>query len=133
MLTIITPCCRQTNLQKLYESIQFDKIDKWFIVYDTTNDRKYSKVYESHPKIVELECNDPGISGNAQRNYGMTFVKDGWIYFLDDDNIIHENFWNLINSMDSKFIYTFNQVRYKIDNTNDYFIMSGKNIKLKNI
>ena len=35
-ITIITPCNRIHNLPMLYESIKFDKINKWIIVYDTT-------------------------------------------------------------------------------------------------
>ena len=37
-ITIITPCSRIHNLPMLHESIKFDKINKWIIVYDTTVD-----------------------------------------------------------------------------------------------
>ncbi len=37
-ITIITPCSGIQNLSMLYESIKFDKIQKWIIVYDTTID-----------------------------------------------------------------------------------------------
>ena len=77
MLSIITPCCRQSNLSKLYDSIDFDKIDIWIIVYDTTS-KTYNKLYEEHPKIIEIECSG-GISGNPQRNYAMTLVDDGFM------------------------------------------------------
>ena len=40
-ITIITPCIRIQNLPMLYESIKFDKIHKWIIVYDTTIDSYY--------------------------------------------------------------------------------------------
>ena len=123
MLTIITPCSRQNNIQNLYDSIKFDKINKWIIVYDTSKNRSYKKLYKGNPKIIEVGCDDIGISGNSQRNYGMTLVNDGYIYFLDDDNIIHPNFWSIIDSLDNDFFYTFNQLRQ--DNT---FI--GNNIKV---
>jgi len=112
MLYIITPCYRQCNIPKIYNSINFDKIHKWIIVYDTSNDRKYEKLYENDEKIIEVECNDEGIYGNPQRNYGMIFADNGFIYFLDDDNIIHPNFWRIIDLLDddSKF-YTFDQLR----------------------
>ena len=89
MLTIITPCSRPDNLGMLSKSIKFDKIDKWIIVYDTTKDRTYKKSFEGNSKIIEVECNDAGDYGNQQRNYGMSLVDDGFIYFLDDDNIVH--------------------------------------------
>jgi hypothetical protein len=78
MFTIITPCCRQKNLETIYQSIRFDLVDKWYIVYDTSKNRSYSKLF-SHAQIVELECSDEGINGNAQRNYGMSMVEEGFI------------------------------------------------------
>jgi hypothetical protein len=114
MLTIITPCCIQLNIQKVFNSIQFDKIEKWIIVYDTSKGRKYNKLYENHPKIIEVECN-AGISGNPQRNYGMTLVDDGFIYFLDDDNIVHPDFWSILDSLDPQYFYSFDQHRKRLD------------------
>ena len=113
MLTIITPCSRPDNLGMLSKSIKFDKIDKWIIVYDTTKDRTYKKSFEGNSKIIEVECNDAGDFGNQQRNYGMSLVDDGFIYFLDDDNIVHPSFWILLDKhMDDEiFFYTFNQSR----------------------
>jgi len=128
-VTIVTPCCRQKSIPIIYNSIQFDKIHKWIIVYDTTKDRKYDKLYEGNPKILEVECNDVGISGNSQRNFGMNLVKDGFIYFLDDDNIIHPNFWYIISSLKSDFFYTFNQIRNKEKGT----ILYGNNIQINRI
>lgn len=125
MLTIITPCCRQANIPKLFDSINFSKIDKWIIVYDTTKNRKYTKVYD-HPKIIEAECDHPGISGNPQRNFGMTFANDGFIYFLDDDNIIHPNFWNILDTLNPEKFYTFDQLR----NIKTGEILKGNNIQV---
>ena len=108
-ISFITPCFRAENLQKIYATINFDRITKWYIVYDTTKDRKYTKQFEGNPKISEYECSDYGISGNAQRNYGMNLVIEGFVYFLDDDNIIHPDFWKL--QVHSDYFYTFNQRR----------------------
>jgi hypothetical protein len=112
MLNIITPCSRQHNIEILYDSIDFDKITKWFIVYDTSNGRTYTKMYEGHPKIIETECSG-GISGNPQRNFALDLVEDGFVYFLDDDNIIHPNFWSIADSLNEKYFYTFDQLRDK--------------------
>jgi hypothetical protein len=110
MLNIITPCSRQYNIEILHDSIDFDKITKWFIVYDTSNGKTYTKMYEGHPKIIETECSG-GISGNPQRNFALDLVEDGFVYFLDDDNIIHSNFWSIAVSLDEKYFYTFDQLR----------------------
>ena len=128
MLTIITPSCRQANIPKLYDSIDLDKIDKWIIVYDTSKNRKYTKLYDN-PKILEVECDRIGKVGHPQRNFGMNLVDDGFIYFLDDDNIIHPNFWNIIDSLIPGKFYTFDQLR----NIKKQQILKGNNIKIDNI
>jgi len=112
MLTIITPSCRQNYLEKLFNSIQFDKIDKWIIVYDTSKNRTYNKIF-NNPKIIETFCDVVGQAGHPQRNFGVNLVQNGHIYFLDDDNIIHPNFWNIIDSFEEEYFYTFNQIRNK--------------------
>ena len=108
-LTIITPCCRPVNLPKLYESINFDSVDKWIIVYDTSKDRKYTRIFTEHPKIIETECDDVGSAGHPQRNFGLNFVTGGFVYFLDDDNIIHPDFWKVLPNLNERYIYTWNQ------------------------
>ena len=105
MFTIITPCSRKENLHTLYNSIQFEYIHNWIIVYDSSIE--FDKTFD-HPKILEYFHHSDGISGNAQRNYGLTKVKsEGFIYFLDDDNVIHPDFWN--TTFEPEKIYTFNQ------------------------
>ena len=54
-ITIITPCSRIQNLPMLYDSIKFDKIHKWIIVYDTTIDSYYHS-FLSHKQILEVDC-----------------------------------------------------------------------------
>jgi hypothetical protein len=62
---------------------------------------------------MEVECNIKPISGKGQpqRNYGMSLVDDGYIYFLDDDNIIHPQFWSIVDLLDNEKFFTFNQIR----------------------
>jgi glycosyltransferase involved in cell wall biosynthesis len=109
MLTIVTPCSRQDNLQTIRASIRFDKITEWIIVYDTTKGRTYPRLFRDDPQIRELDTDNYGISGNAQRNHGASQVKDGLIYFLDDDNIVHPHFWDLVDTFDPAYFYTFDQ------------------------
>ena len=97
-ITIITPCSRIHNLPMLYESIKFDKIHKWIIVYDTTVN-SYCHSFIHSEQIIEVDCKSSlnGVVGNTQRNYALSLVEDdNYIYFLDDDNIIHPDFWKII-------------------------------------
>jgi hypothetical protein len=112
-LTIITPCTRIHNLPALYESIEFDKINKWIIVYDTTVNTCHHSFIHSE-QIIEAYCKSSlnGVVGNTQRNYGLSLVEDdNYIYFLDDDNIIHPNFWKIAEELETDTIHTFNQYR----------------------
>ena len=108
-INIITPCCRQDNLDIIIKSINFKLIDKWYIIYDTSKNRSYTKKYENNPQIEEHFCSDVGSAGHPQRNFGLNLVNDGFVYFLDDDNIIHPEFWNIVPTLDINYFYTFDQ------------------------
>jgi glycosyltransferase involved in cell wall biosynthesis len=110
MISIITPCCRPENLSLLSLSIDFSQVDRWYVIYDTREGRKYTKQFDQNPKIIELECSE-GISGNPQRNLALKLVRDGFVYFLDDDNMIHPEFWNIVKTLDPERFYTFDQLR----------------------
>ncbi len=125
-LNIITPCCRQDNLHKLKDSINFDLINKWYIIYDTSKNRMYNKIFTDNNKIEEHEYSDEkSVAGHAQRNYGLGLIDDGLIYFLDDDNIIHHNFWDIIKNCTNDYFYTFDQLQ-----TYNGKLLLGNNIKV---
>jgi len=128
-LSIITPCSRPANLKRIAESIQFDKIDRWYIVYDTSpllkkgesssplslatkentsQHRTYEKQFLDNPKVSELEC-PVKCWGNPQRNLALSLITDGLVYYLDDDNIVHDAFWSELDSFDLDHLYTFDQ------------------------
>jgi hypothetical protein len=46
--------------------------------------------------------------GNSQRDYALDKIESGWIYFLDDDNIMHQGFWDMFSSVSLPYFYTFN-------------------------
>lgn len=117
-LTIITPCSRPKNLQILYESINFSFINKWLIIYDSK--KGHIPNHFKHPKIVECNEGRTGISGNTQRNRGIENTNNGFIYFLDDDNIIHPNFWNILP-------------QFSVDNINLFQIESHPDYKYLNL
>jgi hypothetical protein len=108
-LHIVTPCSRPQNLEKIKNSINFDLIDSWHIIYDTRN-QLFVKRF-NHPKIIESECKKDGVVGHPIRNMALDTIKDGLIYYLDDDNIVHYNFWNICSNFSCNNIYLFDQQR----------------------
>jgi hypothetical protein len=132
-LTIITPSYRTQNLQKIKESMNFNYINEWIIVYDETKIEPGFKMFD-HPKIKEYTFTGPGISGNPQRNFALHKLsynsdsinpsyysvsekpsyysvseKPSYLYFLDDDNIVHPDLFRFMNIIDSGKMYTFDQ------------------------
>ena len=124
-LTLITPSYRINNLLEIKKSINFDYIEEWIIVYDGSKIINNPRLFENQEnnKIKEYvyKCEHGGISGNPQRNYALNTITNpnAIIYYLDDDNVIHPNFYKLLNIIDNNKIYTFNQYnRIKGNNIN---------------
>jgi predicted O-methyltransferase YrrM len=113
-MTIITPSIRPQNLITVKNSINFDYVDEWIIVYDGSKikENPYLFVNEGNDKIKEYICEDEGISGNPQRNFALSKItnSDTLIYYLDDDNLINTSLYPLLNIIDKDKMYTFNQV-----------------------
>lgn len=112
-ITIITPSYRVNNLIQIKNSINFNFVNEWIIVYDGNKITKNPNVFgnENNKKIKEYVYNGEGISGNPQRNYALSKLsnEDTFIYYLDDDNTIHPNLYKLLRIIDKNKIYTFNQ------------------------
>jgi glycosyltransferase involved in cell wall biosynthesis len=134
-LTIITPCSRPENLSFIYDTIRITKVDKWIIVYDTTNTGGNFEKRFNRPNIIEVGHVSPPEtgSGNSQRNVGLNMVRTGMVYFLDDDNVIHPEFWKIAETLDDVHFYMWDQQR------NDEFanksggILAGDNPRLRDI
>ncbi len=112
-MTIITPCCRPNNLYKVKESINFDYVNEWIIVYDGNKLKENPLLFRDNSKIREYiyDGSTEGISGNPQRNFALKNINNTntYIYYLDDDNIIHPNLYKLLDIIDDNKLYTFNQ------------------------
>jgi glycosyltransferase involved in cell wall biosynthesis len=111
-ITIITPSIRPENMHKIYEHIQWEHVAEWIIVYDGKKITENPQLFSSD-KISEYVYSGEGISGNPQRNYALDHVKhkDSFIYFLDDDNLIHPELFSIVNNLQENKMYTFNQIR----------------------
>lgn len=113
-ITIITPSYRIQNLKKIYETINFDYVDEWIIVYDGSKITENPNIF-NHEKIKEyVHYDNNSCFGNAQRNFALNNIKNEntYLYFLDDDNLIHPELYKLLDIIEKDKLYTFNQIRY---------------------
>ena len=108
-LTIITPCTRPGNLMRLKESIPFEHVDKWIIVYDESVTPNAHLFHEE--RIQEYGCQGHSIAGNIQRNYALNLIGDTYVYFLDDDTIMHPDMGDFLKTVEPNHMYTFDQLR----------------------
>jgi hypothetical protein len=112
-ITIITPSYRVDNLLQVKNSINFDYVNEWIIVYDGSKITDNPNLFQNQEnnKIKEYVHKSNGISGNPQRNYALSNISnpDTLLYYLDDDNIVHPNLYKLLNIINDNNIYTFNQ------------------------
>ena len=116
-LSIITPIGRgipEDELLKTVRSIKFYCIQRWILVYDTTALHDHMPLLRGHDKIIQIFYHfDLGASqaGHAQRNRALKEIPDGLIYNLDDDNIVHPHFWDILPRFAAGFVSTFDQQR----------------------
>lgn len=110
---VITPVSRPENLDLLFESIypnhRFDT--KWMVVIDETAvPNPFPRVFtmlkhlpgvytQAGVSFYTYPSKDNGLSGNPQRNFALGKLdswlinQDFWVYFLDDDNVMHPDFF----------------------------------------
>jgi len=94
MLHIVTPCSRPENLETIAQSIPANY--NWVIVHEN-----YITLPERDNTFL-LKCDRTGPWGHAARNFflnNFNINDEDWIYFLDDDNIIHPNFENVAQQL----------------------------------
>lgn len=102
LINLITPCSRPENLHKIYQSINIPQENyRWIVVFDK------DELPTDLPPTVEpyLYRHPDSRVGNGQRNYGIDLVTTGWVYFLDDDTLLHPQLWNEIKDLSDDFIH----------------------------
>jgi glycosyltransferase involved in cell wall biosynthesis len=101
IITFIIPTIGRNTLINSINSLKNQTIQNWnaIIIFDGIN----SNINIDDNRIMILECEKKGININSAgevRNYGMNYVKSKYIAFLDDDDIIEndyiETFYNEI-------------------------------------
>lgn len=90
MLYIVTPCSRPNNLKRIKQYIP--DYATWVVMMDSSTDYK-----EATGANVTHYSRKTGYWGHPLRNefldlYAEQFTENDWVYFLDDDNILHPNF-----------------------------------------
>ena len=102
---------------KLAFSIRWDCVTQWYLVYDTGRQHDLQPLFSDSPQITEIyyQAEEGNILGNMQRNRALQSIANGLVYFLDDDNLMHPNFWNLLSNMSLGSVTTFDQLRLEAD------------------
>jgi hypothetical protein len=102
-LNIITPCSRPENLSTISTSINIPKENyRWIVVFDGEVLPKKELIPDNCE--IYLHTNKESTVGHSQRNYALDMIVDGYVYFNDDDTIIHNQLWNNIKNLNNDFI-----------------------------
>lgn len=115
-LSIITPCSRPLNLPTIYASIleMNESNVEWIIVYDLDEIDERILAYEKEIPIILLKERRGVGKGSMQRNAGLDICSGDYIYFLDDDNLVHPMLYDRIRSYgEEDKILIFNQFDVK--------------------
>jgi len=110
-INIITPCSRPGNLRAVYSSLNFP-FYAWYIIFDSEEIPKKERAWLEEIPNVFLSSFEGGRLGYVQRNSVLRDIKKGFCYFLDDDTIVHPNFYERLNEIHKKLkkgIYIFGQ------------------------
>lgn len=103
-ITFVTPCIRPKNLTVIAESIEAfvpRQYYDWIVVCDGLTVKKEVKC--EFAKIYKY-TKEGSLYGNAQRNYAIDIIqgndkyKDTYVYFIDDNTILHKNLWSLVKN-----------------------------------
>lgn len=101
-ISIITRCTRPHNLDKIKESI-FGNIPSgcdinWHILFDTSvlKDIDAELLSRLNDDTIKLHFKKGDEWGNWNRLNDLIQGLNGWIYNLDDDNLLHEKFYTRI-------------------------------------
>ena len=106
-LNIVTPTIRYGNLFEIAKSINIPRENfRWMCIFDSTC------IPRNLPKICEayMHTNPNSRVGNAQRNFALDLIKEGHVYFNDDDTVIHELLWKKIQNLDDNDFIHFSQI-----------------------
>jgi glycosyltransferase involved in cell wall biosynthesis len=93
-INIVTPCARPENLGAIAGSINIPESSyRWIVVFDADEIPSIDL-----PSNVEVYAhrNTESRSGNAQRNFANKMIRGGYVFYLDDDTILHPKLWESV-------------------------------------
>lgn len=92
LINIATSCSRPQNLHSIFKSINFTC--KWYIVFDYKKENlNINNLNFLFKDWIILDYLEEKPWGYPQKNFIINKIQDGFIYFLDDDNLIHPLFY----------------------------------------
>lgn len=103
-ISIITRCTRTSNLleikKNVFNSPNGVKVD-WHIIFDTgalkdIDAETLSELTSSHSVNLHFVKGQKGGLLYPESSKIIKDIKGGWIYLLDDDNILHEDFYKVV-------------------------------------
>lgn len=125
MINLVTAVSRPINLKRVYQSIlqslkRSSLKAKWILVVDGPNviPAGVWETLQKGPVQVELLIHSGGKCsyGIAQKNLGMASIVTGFFHCLDDDNIVHPDFFSglerAMRAAPGKRAYAFGQKRW---------------------
>lgn len=97
-LTIITACSRPENLRTMLDGVAQCRRTfevRWLIVHDRV------RTPEPMPDwVVQHTHEAPNpVAGKAQVNHALDLIDRGWVWVLDDDNLVHPGFAPALRDM----------------------------------
>lgn len=125
-LNIVTAVSRPENLRRILASIDatvhLSGLNlKWILVFDAPSDAPpaLQVLLDAVSKFRVQKAfwlNGPSKYGIHQKNMGIDLCDEGFYYLLDDDNIIHPNFFKRVGELilenPDKEALAFNQQRW---------------------
>jgi len=117
MISIVTAGSRPQNFEIIYENILeiFGEEDfYWYLICDPkkVTEEDIEKFYNKDRVIAAINNYNGGFGGILRR-LATSLIDDGWIYYLDDDNLIHHNLLWLYKHVDDfpdKYAFVFKQL-----------------------
>lgn len=110
ILNLLTRCTRPHNLDKVRNSISENQIGsvKWWVLFDRNSVREIDVDILSGLYSSEIPTEIRFMKSESDNSCGIDMINqilpeigpEEWIHILDDDNILHPDFWREIGNMD---------------------------------
>ena len=102
LINIVTPCSRPENLKAIAESINIpSRHYRWIVVHDADEFLNIETPKEAEQHLYREQGS---IAGHAQRNFANRLIADGYVLQLDDDTILHPNFWEAVKDCEEDIV-----------------------------